>query len=87
MARYCLDDGVVGYATSMPGDAPSIQSGEIARGVEFFAPAPAAALAARHRLPAAYAHTYFANSLHRGCCKTIRSLIRNNGAENLAATL
>jgi putative ABC transport system substrate-binding protein len=64
----------------MPGDAQSIQPGEIARSIESFAQAPAvgmvvvasglmtanretiAAHAARHRLPAVYAHTYFATS-------------------------
>ena len=75
-----MDYEVIWYATSMPGDAQSIQSGEIARSVESFAQVSAvgmvvlpsglmtanretiAALAARHRLSAVYAHTYFANS-------------------------
>jgi hypothetical protein len=37
-----LDYGVIGYATSMPGDAQSIQSDEIARGIETVAQRAAA---------------------------------------------
>jgi hypothetical protein len=36
-----LDYEVIWYATSMPGDAPSIQPGEIAHSIESFAQAAA----------------------------------------------
>src|SRR5579864_3550918 len=37
MGEVPLDDEAIRYATSMPGDAPSIPSGEIARSIEAFA--------------------------------------------------